>query len=131
MPDKFGKLTRTEMEEIINRGESVIVNGQHISSLLGLPTAVDLAKASGDPESISATEDDLDAQIKALEEQKKQIAAAKKEAEIKAKDEAEAKANAEAEAANQKIAELEDQKKALADVKKEASSDEGAPAAKK
>ncbi len=90
----MAQLTRAEMEAVIRGGGSVIYKGRVLSKIEHLPSAVDLA--AGDPAKLNATVDDLDTQIKALQEQRKTAAAAQAKADKDAKAAArEAEKNAE------------------------------------
>lgn len=68
------KLSRADMEEVIKGGGSVMVDGQIITSVKGLPDDVDLAE----------TEEEIAAAEEALAAQEQEVAAKKAKAKKKA-----------------------------------------------
>lgn len=88
-------LKHDEMRAVLARGESINYKGQIISDPALLPSAIDLALASGNPTDVAATEEDIDRQVAALEEQRARIKQAQQDREDAA--EAEKKAAEEAE----------------------------------
>lgn len=87
----MAQLTRAQMEQVIRSGGSVSIGGHVISRLDQLPSAVKLA--GEDAAQLAAAIDELDVQIAALQEQRKEAVAAKAKADKAAKDaEKEAKA---------------------------------------
>lgn len=89
-------LSRADMEMIVKRNESVLWDGKLISDVNMLPTEADIALKTGNFDPSSTNEDDLDAQIKTLEERKKALAEARKSAEKKAEEDQKAAEEAEA-----------------------------------
>lgn len=79
----MAQLTRAQMEQVIRGGGSVSIGGRVINRLDQLPSAVQLA--GEDTERLTAAIDDLDVQIAALQEQRKEAVAAKANAEKAAK----------------------------------------------
>lgn len=69
-------LSYEEMREIILRGESVMHDGMIISRVEDLPSAGDLALATGDPGKVQAVRSDLQAQMDALRAQMDALPAA-------------------------------------------------------
>lgn len=65
-------LNRTQMEEVINRGGSVLHKGRLIRSVGNLPSHAELAKT---PEEVAQAHADLDKQAEAVEAQRAALAA--------------------------------------------------------
>ena len=68
----MGVLTRSEMEQAIKAGGSVLYKGRVIYQLGDIPDEAELA--SGDPEQEAVARNALDAQIAALQVQRDRIA---------------------------------------------------------
>lgn len=62
------RLTRKEMEDLVNAGQSVIHNGEMITTIEGLPTDVDLTLDDADAE--SRLSEHFDRQIETLQQEK-------------------------------------------------------------
>lgn len=94
------KLTRGEMERVIQEGGSVLHNGQVIAQIDHLPSAAELAQ--GDPVAEARTASELDEQIAKLQAQKGTLETSAREREKQAKAQEEAQARADADAKKDK-----------------------------
>ncbi len=65
------KLSRSDMEDVIKRGGSVMHDGEIITKISDLPDEVDLAET---PEEIAAAEAKVDAEEKAVADKKAKVA---------------------------------------------------------
>ncbi|MHC5541214.1 hypothetical protein ACYOEI_23580, partial [Singulisphaera rosea] len=68
---RFQRRRRSEMEEIIRSGGSIMHEGQVITRVEDLPTDADLAE--GDPELEASTLEDIDSQIAKLNAQRDRL----------------------------------------------------------
>jgi len=84
----MGQLTRTEMEKLLRKGESVLYEGEIITSIADLPTDAVLAK--GDKEKEAAARKELKAQLDAISKQLEQLDESKPAAPVKSPAKAEA-----------------------------------------
>ena len=100
------RISRKEMEEIIHRGESVIIDGQIYTTVESLPTEAELALGNKEQEEVARKS--LKAQMEQLKAQMSLLDAEVKEAK---EEEKEAKAEAKTEAKEAKSEEKKEEKK--------------------